>query len=192
MDDNVSRRMVMGWMGVGAVATTIADAELAAGLGGEPAAAAAPGPLSAGATLDQWTVLAVHPMDKGALPITLRGRDGREWTVEVLARDPSPFAPRPPAQTAHLALHIRNGGNGWAPTTADQEHFAEVFAAALDESGRHHIPGLMTMSERLDAYPELTEESIAASPDAPGVRRFASSPLWNALAALTAPRATRG
>src|SRR5262245_54173132 len=56
-------------------------------------------PLVVGSRLLTWEIVAIEPITHGALRVGLRDESGAVFGVEILARDASLLAPRPPAQT---------------------------------------------------------------------------------------------
>jgi hypothetical protein len=157
---NVSRRMVMGILGSGIVAAPI----VAEAIGEEAPASADRGPaapdmqgaanlvapLKPGSRLARWTLVEVAPVDLGAVVVTLRGDDGHDFRVEILARDTSPLAARPPAQTERFALHVCNGGDGWLPTVEEQGLAAMTLAQIVASNERTvAVGGLLTHADRI-------------------------------------------
>src|SRR5262245_38980746 len=110
-------------------------------------------PLQVGSRFGRWTVSAIHPIEGGTLQIDVRDAQDRAFVLEVLARDPSPLAPVPPATTDGLAIFVRNGGDGWLPTEEEQGLAAMTLAHLLAESGHGGaIAGLPRHSERVVAH----------------------------------------
>src|SRR5262245_4719332 len=121
----VSRRFVVGLLGSSVAAAPLLSqvasaAEVAPGPVAKATGDAVVAPLKAGARVARWVVRRVDPLDRGAVTITLAGEDGREFRVEILARDLRPGIPQPPAVTRWFALHVYNGGDGWLPTCEEQ------------------------------------------------------------------------
>lgn len=157
----VSRRMVVGVLGSGvALAPAIAQAFSIQTGDTEPAregerALALIAPLRPGSTLARWSVLAVHPLRQGAMMVELRGASDRSFWLEILARDRSPLASRPPAETAHFAVHVVNGGDGYCPTVEEQGLAAMTLAGiiAVNESATE-TAGFLTHAERIARHGE--------------------------------------
>jgi hypothetical protein len=156
-------------MGAGGLAGIVAGrlAGQAAGLSeGAPLAAAvgAEGSLQlrVGQRFGRWTVSAVHPLYDGALHVDVKGEDEHQFVLEILARDLSPLAPRPPAVTDGLAIFVRNGGDGWLPTAEEQGLAAMTLAHALSTSAQGGpVAGLLTYSERFARHQDtLTGEEL--------------------------------
>ncbi len=148
MPGTISRRCMVGVMGaVGAAGV----------LGGEASAFAQGAdlvdPIRVGSRFGRWKVVAIHEVQDGALRVEVAGEDEHVFVVEILARDPSPMAPQPPAATEDLALYVRNGGDGWAPTVEEQGLAAMALAQLLASQGRGAaIAGLLTHGERVVAH----------------------------------------
>lgn len=163
----VSRRFVMGVLGSSVAAgPLLARAAEAPGVPGKTAVAETlVAPLRPGAPLGRWVVRRVGPMALGAVTVTLAGADGHEFHVEILARDPSPRAPQPPAATARFALHVRNGGDGWLPTCEEQGLAAMALARVLLENEQAiDAAGFLTHAERIARH----GAALLPASDAPG------------------------
>jgi hypothetical protein len=101
-----------------------------------------------GTRVGPCTIVAVHPLHFGAVPIVLETSAGRRYQVDVLARDPG--GPDGVASTSRLSLFVANGGNG--RTDTDEEQGLGVMAlgdllGASDRSGVE-LPALLTMQQR--------------------------------------------
>jgi hypothetical protein len=149
----VSRRFVVGVLGSSAAAASLLTRAASAA----PRAAstldraeALVAPLAEGARLDRWTIARVEPLHRGAVTLTLAGADGRAFRLEILARDASPLAPRPPAVTERFAVHVCNGGDGWLPTVEEQGLAAMALARAIAVNEQAvEVTGFLTHAERL-------------------------------------------
>ncbi|MCX4241955.1 hypothetical protein [Paraliomyxa miuraensis] len=110
--------------------------------------------IQAGQRLDRWTVVRVHPLHLGAVPVVLETADGKRYQVDVLSRDPS--GPEGVATTEHLSLYVVDiqaapDSDGQRPTDEEQGLGAMVLARAL---AREPAPdGLLTLSERQRQFP---------------------------------------
>ncbi|MCC6557474.1 MAG: hypothetical protein IT372_31370 [Polyangiaceae bacterium] len=150
----MSRRFVIGVLGSSVAAVPLIMRTAAAAVPPPaPGADALIAPLGPGARFGRWVVRRVEPISRGAVNVMIAGEDGHEFRVEILARDTSPLAPRPPASTARFALHVCNGGDGGLATCEEQGlaamALAEVVAAneaAIDASG------FLTHAERLEHH----------------------------------------
>ena len=175
---NVSRRLFVGVMGSGVIATPAV-----ASLSASPANAAEHEaayvamreriaqllrPLEAGSRFAKWTVAQVDPLVDGAVSVKIRsdeqhtfdlgfGAKGaagdpkpQMFELEIMARDNSALAQKPPAQTAKFAIFVVNGGNGWSPTREEQG-LAAMTLAKIVEKNEHavELSGLLTHAERL-------------------------------------------
>ena len=120
---------------------------------GDAAASAFPA-LAPGRVLDRWTVVRVHPLHLGAVPVVLQTESGRRYKVDVLARDPA--GPDGVATTEALSLYVvdvqaERQTDGQRPTDEEQGLGAMVLAQALS---REPAPaGLLTLAERQRQHP---------------------------------------
>jgi hypothetical protein len=130
-------------------------------------------PLEVGSRFARWTVAAIHPIEHGALTVAVRADDGHEFSLEVLARDSSPLAPRPPAGVGELSIYVCNSGDGWMPTAEEQGLAAMTLAQILDVNGKGApVDGLLTHADRMARFggsmisdqPRLAGIATAASP----------------------------
>ena len=176
MLDGISRRTALG-LGAGVLAgAMITDAALSTNVLGTSVPAtpeALLAPLKVGSRFARWTVVAIHPVEHGALTVAVRADDGHEFSLEVLARDTSPLAPRPPASVGELAIHVCNSGDGWLPTAEEQGLAAMTLAQILNANGKGApVDGLLTHADRMARFggslisdqPRLAEVAHASSP----------------------------
>ncbi len=113
-----------------------------------------PPALRAGAQFGRWTVVTVHPVERGALRVDVRGHDGHVFPLEILARDPA--GSRPPATIGELSIHVCNGGDGWVPTLEEQGRAAMTLAKLLEMHGQAGaIDGLLTHGARIVAHGDV-------------------------------------
>ena len=119
-----------------------------------PEAVALMGELGPGVAVGRWTIIAVHPVRHGALPIVLAGEDGARYQVDVLARDPA--GALAVANTETLSLYVANRGDGGTPTDEGQGLGAMALARALAkrEATGARLAGLSTFSERASKNPD--------------------------------------
>ena len=110
--------------------------------------------LSPGTKVEQWTVVAVHPVRHGALPVVLAGEGGERFQVDVMARDPG--GPLGVANTETLSLFVANRGDGDTPTEESQGLGAMALAKALGEreSNGAKPPTLVTFAKRAEQHPD--------------------------------------
>lgn len=118
--------------------------------------------LEAGSQVGRWVVDRVGPMARGGRVLSLRSTrskdDGAElpFEIEVLLRDPK--GPRPPGQSEHFAVFVRNSGNGATATVEDHGLAAMTLAShlAAHEAGLDRAKlleeGWLTMRERTGAF----------------------------------------
>jgi hypothetical protein len=166
-DLSVSRRVAIGTLaGGGATALLVAsmDSPVSTGSPDEGGALAAPAetvrerhllsPLAQGSRLLSWEVEAIEPLAMGAVRVRLHGENGVAFGVEVLAREASPIAARPPAETARFALYVNNGGDGRMPTVEDQGLAAMALAQIVARNEAHvSTEGFLTHGERIAEHP---------------------------------------
>lgn len=147
---SMGRRTVV----VGMCVATAGLAVAASGCGGHSSDGPALGSIVAGATVERWTVVAVHPVTLGALPIVLETVSGHRYQVDVLARDPQ--GPAGVAETEHFSLYVSNRGDGSSPTDEDQGLGAMALAGALREHERvaDSLPSLLTLRQRNEQHPQ--------------------------------------
>jgi hypothetical protein len=107
-----------------------------------------------GQPLERWTVVRVHPVHLGAVPVVLETEAGQRYQVDVLARDPA--GPDGVASTETLSLYVvdvqaerRTDGN--RPTDEEQGLGAMVLAQAL--RGQAPPAGLLTLAQRQQQHP---------------------------------------
>ncbi|MBK9261090.1 MAG: hypothetical protein IPM54_14945 [Polyangiaceae bacterium] len=157
---NVSRRLFVGVMGSGVIATPVvasipiapanaADHE-AAELAMRSSISRLLHPLAPGARFANWTVAQIDPLVGGAVSVKIRSDEQHTFDLEIMARDTSALAQKPPAETAKFAVFVVNGGDGWAPTREEQGLAAMTLAKILAKNERDvDLPGLLTHAERL-------------------------------------------
>jgi hypothetical protein len=107
-----------------------------------------------GQRLERWTVVRVHALHFGAVPVVLETESGKRYQVDVLARDPS--GPEGVASTEAMSLYVVDmqadrQSDGSRPTDEEQGLGAMVLAQAL----RTEVPpsGLLTLAERQQQHP---------------------------------------
>jgi hypothetical protein len=130
-------------------------------------------PLAVGSRFARWTVTAIHPVEDGAMSVVVRAQDGHEFSLEIVARDASPLAARPPAAVGALAIHVCNAGDGWMPTAEEQGLAAMTLAQVIEANGKGEAAsGLLTHAERIARFggsvrgrqPRLAAAAISSSP----------------------------
>ena len=176
MLDGISRRTALG-LGAGVLAgamiTDVARTSTVLGASAAETPEALLAPLKVGSRFARWTVAAIHPVEHGALTVAVRTDDGNEFSLEVLARDSSPLAPRPPASVGELSIYVCNSGDGWMPTAEEQGLAAMTLARILDTNGKGApVDGLLTHADRtarfggsmISEQPRLAEVATATAP----------------------------
>jgi hypothetical protein len=165
MPSRITRRSAIGLLGVGGLAGALSELPASRSPGTGTAATAAVGSaheaLRAGTRFGRWVIAAVHPVVRGALQVDVRGRDGHEFALEILAKDPSPA--RPPAEIGVLAIYVCNGGDGWLPTVEEQGLAAMGLARLLEKRGQTGaIDGLLTHGQRVIAHGDVLRAAFTA------------------------------
>lgn len=171
----VSRRMVVGVLGSGvalapaiaqALSTEASDAEPARPATATERALALIAPLGPGSMLARWSVVAVYPPHQGAFAVELRGANGDAFFLQILARDRSPLASRPPASTERFAVHVINGGDGYRPTVEEQGLAAMTLATIVAANeGATDAAGFLTHAERITRYGDALLARAVAAPE---------------------------
>ena len=163
-DRSVSRRIVVGALAGGLVGAQVSTMSLAPDANGAsktlagaqpiPAERRLLSPLAAGSQLLAWEVIAIEPLELGAVRVELRGGEGVAFRIEVLARDASPLALKPPAETERFALYVSNGGDG-RMATVEQQGLAAMALAQIVAANEPHLSseGFLTHRERIAEHP---------------------------------------
>lgn len=147
------RRTFVELAALGASAAIVGCGRGATGSAGDlPALLADLGP---GTTIDRWTIVAVHPVMHGAIPIVLEAEDGERFQVDVMAKDPSMPGV---GQSRHFSVFVANAGDGHRATDERHGLGAMALAAALREREQSvaPLPELWTMAERSARAPDGT------------------------------------
>jgi hypothetical protein len=161
-DHPVSRRMVVGALAGGVVGARVLSALSPAMPSSEVDERASPpvperhllAPLAVGAHLLGWEVVAIDPVAMGTMRVQLRGENGVAFSVEVLARDTSPLAQKPPAATERFAIYVNNGGDGRMPTVEEQGLAAMALAQVVAQNeAQVSAAGFLTHRGRIAAHP---------------------------------------
>ena len=149
MRDRISRRSALGLSAGVLAGAMITGVKPSSDVAETTTPEALLAPLAVGSRFARWTVAAIHPIEHGALSVLVRAQDGHEFSLEVLARDGSSLAPRPPAEVGELAIYVCNAGNGWMPTAEEQGLAAMTLAQVLEANGKGApVTGLLTHAER--------------------------------------------
>lgn len=159
----VSRRTVVGVIGVGAVtaaagaATGVlakpARSSLARSpIGGTPRSStgASPAndpalsltdalvaPLKAGDKLDRWTVENLHPVENGAASVVLSDAKGQRFQLDICARDTSRAAAGP-GNTEAFEICLANRGDG-STSTFEEHGLAAMALAEVIRANEHNV-----------------------------------------------------
>lgn len=172
--DEVSRRIVVGALGVGAAAAAVGVMERvraartpgpapAANATGAPApdadresetlavASTLVSPLVAGSRLGRWTVERVLPVEDGAASIVLSDAAGRQFQLDVCARDDS-HGERGPGRSEHFEVFLANRGDG-ATSTHEDHGLAAMALADLIRGNEHRVErtAFQTLRQRVEA-----------------------------------------
>lgn len=160
---NVTRRLFVGVVGSGVISApivaslssspAIAADENSAGMSMSQRLSRLIAPLEVGAQFARWTIVQLDPVVDGAVRVKVRSSDNHLFHLELMARDESALAQKPPAQTAKFAVFVANGGDGWSAT--DEDHgLAAMTLASIIEKNEHavELPGLLTHAQRLQSH----------------------------------------
>lgn len=179
-DQSVSRRLALGTLAGGIVGTTLVTSAAPGAENSERLALTSPddtgaatgrsqganhaitqtprdpsllAPLAAGSRVLGWEVVAIEPLETGSIRVQLRGESQVAFAVEVMARDGSPFAARPPAETEKFGLYVSNGGDGRMPTAEEQGLAAMALAQIVARNeARVSSDGFLTQAQRIEAH----------------------------------------
>jgi hypothetical protein len=152
-DSRVSRRFVVGALGVGAVgaagASVLAAGSPSAGSRARADVAALLEPLGPGTELGPWRVERVHPAEEGALSVVLSDANGGRFQLDVCRRDGEA---RGPARTDLYDVFLANEGDG-ATRTHESHGLAAMALAEVIRANEHRVEaaGLTTLRERVAA-----------------------------------------
>lgn len=160
---NVTRRLFVGVVGSGVISApivaslsaspAIAADENSAGMTMSQRLARLIAPLEVGAQFARWTIVQLEPVVDGAVRVKVRSNDNHVFTLEIMARDESALAQKPPAQTAKFAVFVANGGDGWSATDEDHGLAAMTLASIVEKNELAvDLPGLLTHAQRLQNH----------------------------------------
>lgn len=108
-----------------------------------------------GQRLDRWTVVRVHPIHLGAVPVVLSTQGGETYQVDVLARDPA--GPQGVANTDRLSLFVVNSSRHHDPDgrrATDEEQGLGAMVLARSLATEPTPTGLLTHSQRRQQHPD--------------------------------------
>jgi hypothetical protein len=141
---------MLGWWRPG---TSSADTQLApAG----PEVRAYFGELTDGTKIERWTLVSVHEVRAGAIPVVLATADGQKYNVDLLRLDPA--GPKAVATTTAIALYLANAPNADGSAMTPEEQGLGIMALAAKLTSRENAgakaPKLSSLNERISAYPD--------------------------------------
>ena len=169
--DEVSRRVVVGALGIGAASTAIgvvvanehtSEAAAAVSDATEPeAVAVAPpageaatllAPLTAGARLGRWTIDEILPVQDGAASVVLSDASGSRFQLDVCARDTENVASRGPGTSELFEVFLANQGDG-ATSTHEDHGLAAMAVAEIVRANEHRVErtAFQTLRQRIEA-----------------------------------------
>jgi hypothetical protein len=109
-------------------------------------------PLRPGARLYGWTVVSIHDVHMGAIPVILQDADGRRFQVDILRKHGE--GPRAVADTEKFSVFLANSGNGLTPSNESHGLGAIALATVLTRGEKRGVPGgVMTLRERSRRFP---------------------------------------
>ena len=109
-------------------------------------------PLRPGSRLYGWTVVSIHDVHMGAIPVILQDAFGRKFQVDICRKDE--LGPRAVADTERFSLFLANSGNGRTPSDESHGLGAIALATVLSRREQRGLPsGVMTLRERSRRFP---------------------------------------
>lgn len=111
------------------------------------------GPVRPGSKVGGCTVVAIHDLHMGAVPVVLETAAGDRFQVDVLRRDATAGSPAGIATTAAFALYLSNSGRGSLRTREAAGLGAMALAAALDRQQTTAPRALLTLRQRQNRFP---------------------------------------
>ena len=162
----VSRRQLMGLLGLAAVAVPAGSAWARGGSAQRrisPAHRQAPAgsggallaPLEAGRRIGAWTVQRISEVHAGAVTVALLDGADRRFYLDLCVRDRASGSPSAPARTDLYEIFLANEGDGSRPT--HEEHGQAALALAEIVRANEHtvkLEGMLTLRERLGRFPQ--------------------------------------
>lgn len=160
---NVTRRMFVGVVGGSALAVPALASAFSKQPGETNELGLAPptpenvekllAPLAAGKQLARWTIVSIDPIANGAVRVKVATADQHMFDIELLARDTTAHAQRPPAETQRHAVFVVNGGDGWTPTHEEAGLAAMTLAQVIERNeGTVRLSGFLTHAERIEHH----------------------------------------
>lgn len=144
----VGRRKWMAAAGACTVAVGLSGCGAASAASSKPALEG----LGAGAKVGRWTIVQVHALRHGAVPVVLQPEGGERYQVDVLKADVD--GPQAVAATDVFALFVSNRGAGNTPTDEHQGLGAMALARHLESEAIEAPSGLLTFAERAAKHPD--------------------------------------
>jgi hypothetical protein len=111
-------------------------------------------PLKPGAQVYDWTVVAIHDVSMGAVPVILADKSGSKFQVDILRRDTKKGAPRSVADAHGLSLFLANNGNGQKASDESKGLGVVALATVLSRRANKAPAGLLTWRERVALFPK--------------------------------------
>ncbi|MBI5537558.1 MAG: hypothetical protein HY898_32850 [Deltaproteobacteria bacterium] len=161
----VSRRQLMGLLGLAAVVVPAGSAWAGGGSTRRQSPPAPPpvasgsgcpivAPLQAGSRIGAWTVEGISAVHAGAVTLTLRDPSGAGFHLDLCRRDRGMGAPAAPAHTDLFEIFLANEGDGSRPTHEDHGQ-AALAVAEIVRANEHAVKleGMLTLRERLSRFP---------------------------------------
>jgi len=112
-------------------------------------------PLKAGSKVYDWTIVAIHGVHLGAVPVIMEDKTGDRFQVDVCLKDNASGAPHAVASTSRLSFFLANSGDGSTPS--DEVHGLGAIALATLLSRRESggtPEGLLTLRQRMASFPD--------------------------------------
>ena len=104
-----------------------------------------------GANIGDYSVVAVHEVHHGAIPVILENANGRRFQVDVMRRLAG--SPEAPASTHALSFYLANEGNGSKKSREALGLGAMALASAVAVRGGAIPAELLSMTERSARFP---------------------------------------
>ena len=112
------------------------------------------GRLGPGDVVGTCTIVSVHDVLMGAVPVVLETRRGHRFQVDVLRRDLGKRSPAGVANTRAYSLYLSNGGSGGTKTREEIGLGVMALASALRGRAAAAPGELLTLRERHARFPE--------------------------------------
>ncbi len=112
------------------------------------------GRLGPGDRVGTCTIVSVHDVLMGAVPVVLETRRGHRFQVDVLRRDLGKRSPAGVANTRAYSLYLSNGGSGGTKTREEIGLGVMALASALRGRAAAAPGELLTLRERHARFPQ--------------------------------------